>query len=111
MAHRISKGLQFLIGGFELGGAFTHALLQFEIQLADFVSSLLVVLDDVQQRYHLVYRFNPVAALVVALRSILLDSTSPRMLLLLQLASISVFMLVLGLFVFRRLKERFYDYL
>jgi ABC-type polysaccharide/polyol phosphate export permease len=68
-------------------------------------------LDDVQQRYHLVYRFNPVAALVVALRSILLDSTSPRMLLLLQLASISVFMLVLGLFVFRRLKERFYDYL
>ena len=68
-------------------------------------------LDDIPQRYHLIYRFNPVAALVVALRSILLDSTSPRMLLLLQLASISVFMLVLGLFVFRRLKERFYDYL
>jgi hypothetical protein len=31
--------------------------------------------------------------------------------LLVQLASISVFMLVLGLFVFRRLKGKFYDYL
>ena len=67
--------------------------------------------DDIPQRYHVVYRFNPVAALVLALRSILLDSTAPRMVLLLQLASSSLFMLVLGLFVFRRLKERFYDYL
>jgi len=48
---------------------------------------------------------------VLALRSILLDSTAPRMVLLLQLASSSLFMLVLGLFVFRRLKDKFYDYL
>ena len=68
-------------------------------------------LDDIPQPYHLVYRFNPVAALVVALRSILLASTAPRMLLLVQLAASSVLMLVLGLLVFRKLKGKFYDYL
>jgi ABC-type polysaccharide/polyol phosphate export permease len=67
--------------------------------------------DDIPKPYHVVYRFNPVAALVLALRSILLESTAPRMLLLLQLASISIFMLVLGLLVFRKLKNKFYDYL
>ena len=59
----------------------------------------------------LIYRFNPVAALVLALRNILLDSASPRMPLLLQLAASSVLMLILGLFVFRTLKAKFYDYL
>jgi ABC-type polysaccharide/polyol phosphate export permease len=67
--------------------------------------------EDIQPRYRAIYRFNPLAALVLALRNILLDSTSPRMLLLVQLALSSVFMLVLGLFVFRRLKDKFYDYL
>jgi len=67
--------------------------------------------ENIPPRYHVVYRFNPVAALVLALRNILLESTSPRMPLLLQLAASSVFMLVLGLLVFRKLKEKFYDYL
>ena len=67
--------------------------------------------DDVPQRYHEIYRFNPLAALVLALRNILLDSASPRVPLLLQLAASSVLMLVLGLFVFRTLKQKFYDYL
>lgn len=61
--------------------------------------------------YREIYQFNPVAALVLACRNILLDATAPPASLLLKLAFSSVFMLVAGLVVFRMLKHRFYDYL
>jgi ABC-type polysaccharide/polyol phosphate export permease len=58
-----------------------------------------------------IYQFNPVAALVLAMRDILLDGVAPRNVLLLKLAGSSMFMLFTGLVVFRNLKQRFYDYL
>ena len=61
--------------------------------------------------YKEVYQFNPVAALVLALRNILLDGTPPPASLLIKLAASSLAMLGIGFLVFRRLKPRFYDYL
>ena len=61
--------------------------------------------------YKEVYQFNPVAALVLALRNILLDDAPPPASLLIKLAASSLAMLGVGFLVFRRLKPRFYDYL
>jgi lipopolysaccharide transport system permease protein len=61
--------------------------------------------------YSDLYQLNPLAALIMALRNILLDGQSPRWQLLVKLTSVSLVMFVIGLMVFRRLKSRFYDYL
>jgi len=65
----------------------------------------------IPQDYKEVYQFNPVAALVLASRTILLEGASPAPTLLIKLAISSVTMLGIGFLVFRRLKPRFYDYL
>jgi lipopolysaccharide transport system permease protein len=62
-------------------------------------------------QYHEIYQFNPVAALVLASRYILLEGAAPPASLLIKLAFSSVFILVLGLLSFRRLRARFYNYL
>ena len=65
----------------------------------------------VPEQYAEIYGYNPVAALIVASRSILLDGTSPAMSILWKLATSSVFMIVVGFVLFRKLREGFYDYL
>jgi len=61
--------------------------------------------------YQEIYQFNPVAALVLALRNILLDAISPPTSLLVKLTFTSVVTLLIGVVVFAKLKPRFYDYL
>ncbi len=61
--------------------------------------------------YKEIYRLNPVAAMTFALRNILIDGSSPAWSLLFNLAWSSTLMLGVGLFLFRRLKPRFYNYL
>jgi ABC-type polysaccharide/polyol phosphate export permease len=65
----------------------------------------------IPQQYKEVYQFNPVAALVLALRNILLEAQAPPSSLLIKLAGVSVMTFAGGWLVFRRLKSRFYDYL
>jgi ABC-type polysaccharide/polyol phosphate export permease len=67
--------------------------------------------NDVPERFKEVYQLNPVAALVLALRNILLEGIAPPASLLIKLSLISFLMFALGFFLFRRLKEGFYDYL
>jgi ABC-type polysaccharide/polyol phosphate export permease len=62
-------------------------------------------------QYREVYQLNPVAALVLACRNILLEAAPPPPSLMFKLAASSVFMLVAGLATFRLLRGRFYDYL
>ncbi len=61
--------------------------------------------------YSEIYQLNPLAALILALRNIVLDGTAPRTELLLKLTLSSLLMFGLGWGVFRNLKQRFYDYL
>ena len=61
--------------------------------------------------YKGLYQWNPVAALVLSMRNILIDAVPPPATLLIKLTGISVFMLASGIIVFRRLKQRFYDHL
>jgi len=62
-------------------------------------------------RFRTIYQLNPVAALVLAMRDILIDGTRPGNPLLFKFAGISVVMLVSGLVVFRSLKSGFSDHL
>jgi lipopolysaccharide transport system permease protein len=61
--------------------------------------------------YKEIYQLNPVAALVLAMRNIMIDARTPPSSLLLKLTAISIFILALGIIVFRNLKPRFYDHL
>jgi homopolymeric O-antigen transport system permease protein len=62
-------------------------------------------------RYREIYQFNPVSALVLALRNILLESAPPPPSLLFKLTLSSFIMLGLGVLIFKKMKQRFYDYL
>jgi ABC-type polysaccharide/polyol phosphate export permease len=62
-------------------------------------------------RYKEVYQFNPVAALVLCMRNILLDARPPALGTVIKLTFISCGMFAAGILVFRSLKQRFYDYL
>jgi ABC-type polysaccharide/polyol phosphate export permease len=65
----------------------------------------------IPQAYKGLYELNPLAALVMAMRNILLDGVQPPTRLLFKLAISSLCIAGLGLVVFRGLKEKFYDYL
>src|SRR5688572_13681892 len=65
----------------------------------------------VPEQYAEIYGYNPVAALIVASRNILLDGISPPMSIIWKLAASSVVMMVVGFVLFRKLNEAFYDYL
>jgi len=65
----------------------------------------------IPQRFREIYLWNPIAALVMAMRDILLEAKAPGNVLLLKLTFGSFACFAVGLLVFRKLKERFYDYL
>ena len=65
----------------------------------------------VPSEFREIYQFNPVAALVLALRNILMDSIPPPASLLLKLTASSVSVFLIGLWFFRQAKRRFYDYI
>jgi ABC-type polysaccharide/polyol phosphate export permease len=62
-------------------------------------------------QYREIYQYNPVAAMVLASRNILLEGIAPPASLLIKLACSSTLVLVAGLLLFRRLQPKFYNYL
>jgi len=63
----------------------------------------------IPQRYALIYQLNPVAAVVLATRSILLDANAPPAYLLFKLLAVSFFCLAIGSWLFDRLERKFPD--
>ena len=62
-------------------------------------------------RFHALYQYNPIAAVVLACRNILMEGKAPPDTLLFKLFCVSILFLIAGLFVFGRLKRKFADYL
>lgn len=62
-------------------------------------------------KYAAVYRFNPVAALVLAMRAILLDGHAPPMSLIINLTLAASVSLLAGFAIFGRLKLYFYEHM
>ena len=64
---------------------------------------------SIPAQYRDVYQYNPLAALVMALRNILVDGHGPAQTLVVKLAAVSIGVFTLGWFSFRQLKPGFYD--
>jgi lipopolysaccharide transport system permease protein len=67
--------------------------------------------DVVKPQYKEIYALNPVAAMVMALRHILLENLAPGGHIMRNLALVSTGTLLVGWLVFRQVKRSFYDYL
>lgn len=67
--------------------------------------------NKVPPQYREIYQLNPVAALVLALRNILLEGVPPPATLLIKLSTSSLLVMAFGFLAFRRMKRGFYDYL
>jgi len=65
----------------------------------------------IPNRFRELYQFNPIAALVLALRQIILSAEAPPNILLVKFVFVAAFTLTTGLIVFRKLKHRVYDHL
>jgi ABC-type polysaccharide/polyol phosphate export permease len=65
----------------------------------------------IPEKYVAIYRFNPVAALVMAMRNILIDQQPPPMSLVLNMVIVAAVALGAGLLAFGRLKPRFYEHI
>lgn len=65
----------------------------------------------IPERFREVYQFNPVAALVMAMRVIIQDAQPPAETLIVKLLGVSIVTFGFGVFVFRRLEPRFYNHL
>lgn len=61
-------------------------------------------------KFRPIYQINPLAALVFALRNILLEDRRPAASLLWNLSAVSTLTFIAGLFVFRYMKKGFYDH-
>ena len=67
--------------------------------------------EIVPAKYAEVYKLNPVAAVVLCLRHILMSATAPPTSTLLKLAAVSLGTFVLGFIVFRKGKDAFYEHI
>ncbi|HEU0124407.1 MAG TPA: ABC transporter permease [Bryobacteraceae bacterium] len=65
----------------------------------------------IPEQYRDIYQYNPLAAMVMALRNVLLEGHAPPTTLLVKLAFVSVAMFTVGWVTFQRLKPGFYDHL
>jgi ABC-type polysaccharide/polyol phosphate export permease len=65
----------------------------------------------VPQKYAELYQYNPVAAIVLAMRTILLEGNVPSFTLMSKLALVSLVTLGVGVFSFRKLQHGFYEHL
>ena len=65
----------------------------------------------IPQQFRNVYQYNPVAALVLAMRTIILHGEAPPEALLFKLCGVSFATLAFGMFAFTRMERRFYTYL
>jgi ABC-type polysaccharide/polyol phosphate export permease len=65
----------------------------------------------VPPQYKGVYLLNPITALVMSMRNVLLDGQAPPNDLMFRFMLVSLGTLGLGMLLFRQMKSRFYDYL
>lgn len=65
----------------------------------------------IPSRFHPLYDYNPLAALIMAMRNILVETRAPAESLLLKLGGVSILMFIFGWVVFKAMKRRFYEFL
>lgn len=67
--------------------------------------------ETIPRRYAWIYELNPVAAVIMLLRTILLDGEPPNLSTLLKFGAVSIGTMIAGVIIFRRSQRNFADYL
>ena len=67
--------------------------------------------DSIPPQYRFLIDYNPIAAVVVCMRIVLINAHAPELATLMKLALCSCLMFAIGWFTFRRMKDHFFDYL
>jgi len=67
--------------------------------------------ENIPPKYAYIYELNPVAALILALRSILLRAAAPHTATVLKLAVVSAMVFAIGWLAFGRMKDSFYEHI
>lgn len=62
-------------------------------------------------KYQGVYQYNPLAAIVMAMRNVLMEGKAPPETILWKMTLVSVVSFATGLLIFRKLKKRFYEHI
>jgi len=104
-------GLAFLFSGLNVQIRDTRYVVESANTVLFWLVPIVYPLTLIPDRYRDIYLTNPVAAVIVASRSILIDGVGPSFSLLARLSIVSLATLGLGLVVFRAVKPRFYNYL
>jgi len=105
------SGLALLFAGFNVYVRDTRYVVESASIILWWLVPIIYDFSIIPQEYKEIYQYNPIAAIVLAMRTIILEAQAPGTPLMLKLFGVSVFMAVLGWFSFRRLERRFYNYL
>jgi len=104
-------GLAFLFGAINVYLRDARYVVESATTVLFWLAPIFYPLTYIPQQYQGVYLSNPISAVIVGSRNILLDGVAPSFVLVARLAAVSLITLALGLVVFRSLKARFYNYL
>lgn len=104
-------GLALMFSAFDVLVRDTRYLVESANVLLFWMVPIFYDFNIIPANYVEVYRLNPVAAVVMAFRNILLEGRAPADSLMIRLAFVSLVFLGLGFLSFSTLKRRFYDYL
>jgi ABC-type polysaccharide/polyol phosphate export permease len=104
-------GISLITSGLNVYLRDTRYIVESICLIAFWFMPIFYLLSFVPPEYRGLYVLNPIAALIVAMRSVLLDGQAPASGLMLEFALISVGSLGIGMWLFRQMKASFYDYL
>jgi lipopolysaccharide transport system permease protein len=104
-------GLALMFSAFDVLVRDTRYLVESANVLLFWMVPIFYDFNIIPKQYVEIYRLNPVAAVVMAFRNILLEGRAPADSLMLRLALVSTLVLAVGFFCFGALKRKFYDYL
>jgi lipopolysaccharide transport system permease protein len=106
-----ASGIALLFSTFDVYLRDTRYIVDSAATVLFWLTPIFYPADLIPARYRLLYELNPVASMVICLRSILLDIQRPAVSILAGSLVVSLVLLGLGAVVFGRFKDRFGDYL
>jgi ABC-type polysaccharide/polyol phosphate export permease len=104
-------GISLITAGLNVYLRDTRYIVESICLVAFWFTPIFYLLSLVPAEYRGIYVLNPIAAQIVAMRSVLLDGQAPATGLMLAFMLISLGTLGLGILLFRQMRTRFYDYL
>lgn len=104
-------GISLITAGLNVYVRDTRYIVESICLVAFWFMPIFYLLSFVPAQYRDLYLLNPIAALITAMRSVLLDGQAPAPGLMLKFILISLGSLIVGMLTFRQMKNRFYDYL